>query len=383
MSFAFIAASFSSTLLPPPLSANHPPAASSGSATSAPIRTFFFPPPATRVSAIVLAGIAEFRRLFARRSAAPSLSVSALAKSIADRKRSAGTFAIARTIASSTASGHGAAHDLEARHVVERVPREQRHRRRPGERRLAGEHLVHHARQAVDVALGRDVLAAHRLLGAHVRRRADGHARACQPLPSSHAHRARDAEIGHERATVGEQDVLRLDVAMDDALRVRVRQRLGDLLRQVERFVDRQLLLAIELVAQRRAFDEGHRVVQLPVRRARVEHAHDVRVLERAADLDLAQEAFGAERGGELRVQHLDRDVAVVAPGRTPGTRWPSHPVPALARGGTSPRAHCERPSGSPKRSTSGSCRTAEKSRFARKARPRRATPEACDLEYI
>ena len=53
----------------------------------------------------MLAGIAEFRRLFARRSAAPSLSVSALAKSIADRNRSAGTFAIARTIASSTASG--------------------------------------------------------------------------------------------------------------------------------------------------------------------------------------------------------------------------------------------------------------------------------------
>ena len=44
-------------------------------------------------------------RLCSRRSAAPSLSVSALAKSIAERNRSAGTFAIARTIASSTASG--------------------------------------------------------------------------------------------------------------------------------------------------------------------------------------------------------------------------------------------------------------------------------------
>ena len=28
--------------------------------------------------------------------------------------------------------------------------------------------------------------------------------------------------------------------------------------------------------------------------------------------LDLAQEPLGAERGGELRAQHLDRDVAVV-----------------------------------------------------------------------
>jgi hypothetical protein len=35
-------------------------------------------------------------------------------------------------------------------------------------------------------------------------------------------------------------------------------------------------------------------------------------VEERASDLDLAQEPIGAQRGGELRVQHLDRDVAVV-----------------------------------------------------------------------
>ena len=36
-------------------------------------------------------------------------------------------------------------------------------------------------------------------------------------------------------------------------------------------------------------------------------------MLQRRGELDLLEEPLGAEHGGELRVQHLDRDVAVVA----------------------------------------------------------------------
>ena len=93
---------------------------------------------------------------------------------------------------------------------------------------------------------------------------------------------------------------------------MRVPERLGDLLRQIDRFIDRELLLAIQLVAQRRPFDEGHRVEQPPVRLARIEDADDVRVLQGATDLDLAQETFGAKRRGELRIEHLERDELVV-----------------------------------------------------------------------
>ena len=45
---------------------------------------------------------------------------------------------------------------------------------------------------------------------------------------------------------------------------------------------------------------------------ARVEHGEDVGVLQPGGEPDLAQEALRAERGGELGVQHLERDLAVV-----------------------------------------------------------------------
>ena len=92
----------------------------------------------------------------------------------------------------------------------------------PGERRLADEHLVQHAAEAVDVAPGVDVLAAERLLRAHVVRRADGHAGLGQLLAAGLAHRPRDAEVGDQRVAAEQQDVLRLDVAVDDAALVGV-----------------------------------------------------------------------------------------------------------------------------------------------------------------
>jgi hypothetical protein len=42
---------------------------------------------------------------------------------------------------------------------------------------------------------------------------------------------ARDAEIGEERVSLSQEDVLRLDVAMDDAEVVGVIQRVGDFAR--------------------------------------------------------------------------------------------------------------------------------------------------------
>ena len=53
--------------------------------------------------------------------------------------------------------------------------------RRPGERRFAGEHLVEHAAQRVDVRPRRDLPLPHRLLGRHVVRRAEAHPRLGHP----------------------------------------------------------------------------------------------------------------------------------------------------------------------------------------------------------
>ncbi len=75
---------------------------------------------------------------------------------------------------------------------------------------------------------------------------------------------------------------------------------------------DGELLLAVQPVAQRLALDEGHDVEQVAVGLARVEERQDVRVLEIGGELDLGQEALGADHGGELGPEDLQRDPPVV-----------------------------------------------------------------------
>ncbi len=50
-------------------------------------------------------------------------------------------------------------------------------------------------------------------------------------------HGERDAEVGHQRMTALQQNVLGLDVAVNHALRVRVAERVGDLARDANRVV--------------------------------------------------------------------------------------------------------------------------------------------------
>ena len=69
--------------------------------------------------------------------------------------------------------------------------------------------------------------------------------------PAAALHRQRDPEVGDQRVPVVQQDVLGLDVAVDDAVPVRVVERVGDLARDAHGLVDRQLRLAVEPVAQR------------------------------------------------------------------------------------------------------------------------------------
>ena len=65
-----------------------------------------------------------------------------------------------------------------------------------------------------------------------------GHAR----FAAASLHSEGDAEIGEQRFTVLEEDVLGLDVAMEHALAMREVQRAGDLLRDANRVGDRKLL---------------------------------------------------------------------------------------------------------------------------------------------
>ena len=89
-----------------------------------------------------------------------------------------------------------------------------------------------------------------------------------------------------------QQNVLRLDVAVDDAKRVCVRQRVRDLAGDRDRVLDRQLRLALQSSAERLALHERHHVVKEAVRVAGVEHRQDVRMTQARGDLDLALEAL-------------------------------------------------------------------------------------------
>ncbi len=121
------------------------------------------------------------------------------------------------------------------------------------------------------------------------------------------AHRARDAEVGHQRVPALQQDVFRLDIAVNELVLVRIGQRIGHLARDAERLVHGQLPLPPQAVAERLALDIRHHVVEEPVRLARIVEREDVRVPQPRRDPDLPQETLGPERSRQLGPQHLQR----------------------------------------------------------------------------
>ena len=101
-------------------------------------------------------------------------------------------------------------------------------------------------------------------------------------MPARLLHGQRDSEVGHRRVAALQQNVFGLDVAVNHAQLVRVAERVGDLARDSNRVVCRQLLLTREARAQRLPGDERHHVEQQSIGAARVEQRKDVRMLEPA-----------------------------------------------------------------------------------------------------
>ena len=100
-------------------------------------------------------------------------------------------------------------------------------RRLAAERGPAGQHLVQHHADAVDVGRRAHAVTA-RLLGRHVPRRPDDRRR---ERIAAAVREPRDAEVPHlDRAMAGDQDVRRLDVAVDDPVGVGVGERPAELL---------------------------------------------------------------------------------------------------------------------------------------------------------
>ena len=93
-----------------------------------------------------------------------------------------------------------------------------------------------------------------------------------------------------------EQQVLRLDVAMHDAVLVRVLQRLADRRHDGQRLLRREAP-GLHRLPQIHAIHELHEQVVEPARLAEVVHGDDVRMAQRRERLGLAREALG-----ELRI---------------------------------------------------------------------------------
>ena len=154
--------------------------------------------------------------------------------------------------------------------------RHDRLRRGTGEGRLAGQHFVDHARQAVQVASPIDLVTAIRLFGAHVGRRPQGQPRGGQIVHCCDPDRPREAEVRDHGVGGLQQDVRRLDVAMHHVLGVGIGEPFRHFAGDANGVRERQLTLAANVVAETFAGDVGHDVEEEPIRLSRVVDREDM-----------------------------------------------------------------------------------------------------------
>ncbi len=117
--------------------------------------------------------------------------------------------------------------------VLGEVLREDRHRRRSVEGKLPRERAIHDGAERIDVAPRVDLFALH-LLGRHEIGRTDDRSLARELVELRTFTELREAEVEDLRevgivARPRDHDVLGLDVAVDDALQVRLRERVAHL----------------------------------------------------------------------------------------------------------------------------------------------------------
>jgi hypothetical protein len=167
----------------------------------------------------------------------------------------------------------------------------QEHAEGPAKREFAGEHLVEDDAKAVDVeATVHLVGLAAGLLRANVRRRAqdlavEGHGDLADVALGQ-------AEVGHDRGAIGpDQDVQRLDVALDDPQAVGVVQGLGDAERKPCRLLGRRPTCA-QQVGQGHALNEVADQVRDAGLSADLVDGDDAGVAQLGGAAVLAQEAI-------------------------------------------------------------------------------------------
>ena len=119
-------------------------------------------------------------------------------------------------------------------------------------------------------------------------------ARLCQLGRARAFDGAGDAEVGEEGMAVGEEDVGRFDVALDEAEAVGVREAVEDFGRVGYGGVDREGAFAFQFLFEGFAGDVRHDVEGDVMVSAGIQHRDDMGVLELGGAADFAVEAGGA-----------------------------------------------------------------------------------------
>ena len=140
----------------------------------------------------------------------------------------------------------------------------------------------------------------------------------------------RDLDVGVLR----QQDVGRLDVAMDHAVSVRVVERLAALEDDLDDLVDRQQIVDLGVLLERAALDVLHDDVAAFLVGHRVEDGRDVRMRQLAGERSLGQEQLAEALAvllvaQHLALHHLDRHLAVGERSPSPDTRRWWRPFPS------------------------------------------------------
>ena len=182
---------------------------------------------------------------------------------------------------------------------------------------MAGEQLVEQDPQRVNVAARVDIERAHlRLLRAHVGRGAYEQFEGGEErfVGQSLIGRFRDAKVNHlgHRFAILErdQDVRRFDIAVDNALLVRVLQGMADLDEEVEPLLGREMILVAvvgDLDPPHQFHDE---VGPAGVGRARIQNPGDIRMVHEGQRLPLGLEAGDDSLGVHAQLDNLERHSA-------------------------------------------------------------------------
>jgi hypothetical protein len=233
-------------------------------------------------------------------------AASASANASPDGQRSSGSFARQRSIAAARPAGTSGARVRSGAAASVACLTSTAGDRRALERVLAGEQPVADDAERVQVAATVE-RAPEDLLGAHERRGPDHVVVAGQPRRLG---LERDPEVGDQHAArrALDEDVLRLDVAVHDPVRVRVGQRPRGLAEQPHDLTRRRPAATLDPFGQRLAVDVRHREIRERAGLVGVQRRHDVRVRQLRRRPRLAEEPLAVRGvGGPRARQHLDR----------------------------------------------------------------------------